>query len=86
VLLQQIANSLKSLLEYKEDDIEEVFNLTFQVTYSDVFGNLLTCELKPDGEKIPVAKDNVQVHTLILSSFRTTLCCRSTLICILIGY
>lgn len=64
VLPQQIAHSLKSLLEYKEDDIEEVFNLTFQVTFSDVFGNLLTCDLKPDGDKIPVTKDNVQVHVI----------------------
>lgn len=43
--------------------MEETFGLTFQVTYSDVFGDLQVCNLKKDGETIPVTKDNKQVRT-----------------------
>ena len=61
LFLQQIAQSLQSLLEYNGDDVEEAFGLTFQVTYSDVFGDLQACNLKKDGDSIPVTKDNLQV-------------------------
>lgn len=50
-------------MEYEGDDVEEAFGLTFQVTYSDVFGDLQVCNLKKDGESIPVTKDNKQVRT-----------------------
>ena len=54
-----------SLLEHEGDDVEEAFGLTFKVTYSDVFGELQACNLKKDGDTIPVTKDNVQVRFLM---------------------
>lgn len=41
--------------------MEDAFGLTFQVTYSDVFGDLQACSLKKDGDSIPVTKDNLKV-------------------------
>uniref|UniRef100_A0A182JNV3 Ubiquitin-protein ligase E3A n=1 Tax=Anopheles christyi TaxID=43041 RepID=A0A182JNV3_9DIPT len=52
--------SLKSLLDYTENDMEEVFMQTFKIGYRDVFGNLLEHELKPDGDKIFVTQNNKQ--------------------------
>ena len=48
-------------MEYEGEDVDQVFGLTFQVTYSDVFGELQECNLKKDGDTIPVTKDNMQV-------------------------
>uniref|UniRef100_A0AAG5DUH1 Ubiquitin-protein ligase E3A n=1 Tax=Anopheles atroparvus TaxID=41427 RepID=A0AAG5DUH1_ANOAO len=53
-----VHNSLASLLEYSENDMEEVFMQTFKIGYQDVFGNTLEYELKPDGDKINVTQDN----------------------------
>jgi len=72
--LQQIAQSLQSLLEYDGDDVEEAFGLTFQVTYSDVFGDLQACSLKEDGDNIPVTKDNLQVSLPELSFLYSSAC------------
>ena len=48
-------------MDFEGEDVEEVFGLTFQVTYSDVFGDIQSCNLKKDGDSIPVTKDNLQV-------------------------
>ncbi|XP_055626355.1 ubiquitin-protein ligase E3A [Toxorhynchites rutilus septentrionalis] len=53
-------NSLKSMLDYQENDMEEVFMQTFKICYKDVFGTTLDHELKPDGDKIFVNQDNKQ--------------------------
>lgn len=49
------------MLEYEYDDIENVFGCSFAVNYLDPFGNVITHELKPDGAKIPVTKENRKV-------------------------
>lgn len=49
--------SMKSLLEYKESDFEEVFGLTFEIT-RNIYGESKTIELKPNGSNIPVTLDN----------------------------
>ena len=55
--------SLSSLLEFNESDeeFEETFMQTFQITVPDTFGSTVTFNLKEDGDKIPVTKQNRQV-------------------------
>uniref|UniRef100_A0A1Q3F9S7 Putative hect e3 ubiquitin ligase n=1 Tax=Culex tarsalis TaxID=7177 RepID=A0A1Q3F9S7_CULTA len=53
------ANSMQSILDYAEPDLEEVFDLTFSTT-RDYFGEMQTIELKPGGERIRVTQDNKQ--------------------------
>lgn len=54
-------NSLLELLNYQENDMEDVFMQTFRISYQDVFGNLLTHDLKEDCENLYVNQDNKQV-------------------------
>ena len=85
---QQIAYRLKSLLDYSNDDMEEVYDLTFQITYKDVFGNVQTQNLKNNGNEIHVNKQNVQVRLYIqhASICAMTVLCRNMSMCIRIGY
>ncbi|XP_052902298.1 ubiquitin-protein ligase E3A [Anopheles moucheti] len=62
-------NSLKSLLDYAENDMEEVFMQTFNIGYRDVFGSVLEYELKPDGDTIFVTQDNKQEFVELYSDF-----------------
>lgn len=52
-----LARSMQSILDYREPDLEDVFNLTFSTT-RDYFGEMQTIELKPGGEGIRVNQDN----------------------------
>lgn len=49
--------SMQSLLNYPDDDVEEVFCLSFELT-RHIFGENKTIELKPNGSNISVTKDN----------------------------
>lgn len=53
-----LAKSLKYLLDYDKDDIEEVFDFTFQINYEDVYECVQTVDLKPDGANIKVNQYN----------------------------
>jgi E3 ubiquitin-protein ligase NEDD4 len=46
-----------TLLTYSENDIEEALDLTFS-TEDDRFGEVVTVDLKPDGQNIPVTNEN----------------------------
>lgn len=46
------------MLDYEEPDIEDIFLQTFKISYQDVFGDAITHELKPDGDKIFVNQEN----------------------------
>ena len=48
-----LGNSLKSLLAYTEDDFEEVFGLTFEIT-QERYGDLATINLIEEGASQPV--------------------------------
>ena len=50
------------MLEYEGDDFQETFMATFQVSFSDMFDNLQTFDLREGGDKIPVTLENRQVH------------------------
>ncbi|CAD7081549.1 unnamed protein product [Hermetia illucens] len=52
-----LANSLKNILEYNGEDVQDVFGLNFEVT-RDIFGESHVVELKPNGSEIPVTRDN----------------------------
>lgn len=56
-----IYNSLCEMLDYEGDDMEDVFMQTFNISYTDVFGNVMTHELKENGENVLVNQDNVHV-------------------------
>lgn len=65
-------NSLMEMLNYKENDMEDVFMQTFRISYQDVFGNLLTHDLKTECENLYVNQDNKQVgNSYIFQSFWT---------------
>lgn len=51
------ANSLKNLLEYPDEDLEDVFCVSFEIN-RDVWGEMVTVELKPNGSSIPVTQEN----------------------------
>lgn len=51
-------NSLCSLLEYPNPDLDDIYLQTFRISYSDVFGTLHTHDLRQDGDTIPVTQEN----------------------------
>ena len=46
---------------YEGDDVEDVFMLTFRVSYTDVFGSTVTHDLKEGGDEILVNQTNKHV-------------------------
>lgn len=54
-------NSLKQLLEYNENDVDEVFMQTFRISYQDVFGSIINYDLKEHGDEIVVTQENKYV-------------------------
>ena len=54
-----LARSLQQLLDH-EDDVESEFLLTFQISFTDVFGHVHTIDLKENGENCPVNNENRQ--------------------------
>lgn len=61
-------HSLLDMLNYQEMDMEDVFMQTFRISYQDVFGSVLTHDLKKDCENMFVNQDNKQVNISILKS------------------
>lgn len=55
-------NSLKQLLEYNEQDMEEVFMQTFRISYKDVFGSIIHYDLKENGDCVNVTQENKYVR------------------------
>jgi ubiquitin-protein ligase E3 A len=64
-----IYNSLKSILEYNEPDMEETYAQTFEIGYQDVFGSPLKHSLKKDGEKIIVNQSNKHEFVELYADF-----------------
>lgn len=56
-----IGNSLQHLAAYEGDDVEDVFGLTFEISYEGLFGKMKTVELVYDGAKKAVTSDNRQM-------------------------
>ncbi|XP_059046133.1 probable E3 ubiquitin-protein ligase HERC4 isoform X2 [Achroia grisella] len=67
-LYPTLANSLKSLLDYPDNDVEEVFSLCFAVN-TEVFGQIQIHPLKEDGENIPVTHENKEEYVELYVDF-----------------
>lgn len=59
----QVARGLRQLLQYRKDDVEEVFGLTFEVTQTG-FGEHRQVPLTPNGQGIPVTLQNRAQYVL----------------------
>ncbi|CAH0763694.1 unnamed protein product [Diatraea saccharalis] len=67
-LYPTLANSLKSLLEYPDDDVEEVFSLCFAVN-TEVFDQIQVHHLKEDGVNVPVTHENKEEYVDLYVDF-----------------
>ncbi|XP_052749366.1 probable E3 ubiquitin-protein ligase HERC4 isoform X2 [Galleria mellonella] len=67
-LYPTLANSLKNLLDYPDDDVEEVFSLCFAVN-TEVFGQIEVHLLKEDGENVPVTHENKEEYVELYVDF-----------------
>ncbi|XP_061393167.1 ubiquitin-protein ligase E3A [Musca vetustissima] len=61
--------SLKSMLDYQESDMEEVFMQTFKISYKNVFDEVVEHELKPGGGDIAVGQHNKKEFVDLYSDF-----------------
>jgi E3 ubiquitin-protein ligase NEDD4 len=58
-----------SLLCYRENDITDIIDETFTTT-EERFGEMVTVELKPDGESIPVTEENKKDYVNCVVEYR----------------
>lgn len=65
---KDVGTGLQKLLDYEDDDVEDVFFLTFEVNWIDL-GMERRHELKPGGAKIPVTKDNKEEYVLLYTKW-----------------
>ncbi|XP_072171197.1 ubiquitin-protein ligase E3A-like [Diadema setosum] len=61
-------SSLKALLDH-EGNTEEAFMMNFLISYTDVFGNTITHDLKENGADIPVTTENRQEFVDLYANF-----------------
>jgi len=61
IFTQELYKGLKNLLDYEEDDIEEMFMQTFRICYKDAFGELVYHDLIDNGDQITVNHINKRV-------------------------
>jgi len=59
----ELRRGLKQLLDYEGDDVEDIFCLSFEVTWMEL-GEERRLDLKPDGANIPVTKENREEYVL----------------------
>ncbi|KAJ1670823.1 putative E3 ubiquitin-protein ligase [Coemansia sp. RSA 25] len=52
-----LARGLRALLQYRDDDVEDTFCLTFEASY-DAYGEIITVPLVPNGSAVPVTSQN----------------------------
>lgn len=52
-----LGRTMQNILDYEDDDMDEVFDLTFEIS-RESYGQLETVPLKPDGDKIRVNQSN----------------------------
>lgn len=64
---------LTSLLEFQgtNEEFENTFMQTFQISLTDNFGSVVNFNLKDDGDKIPVTKENRKV--ILISKLSNTI-------------
>ncbi|KAJ2747137.1 putative E3 ubiquitin-protein ligase [Coemansia sp. BCRC 34301] len=52
-----LARGLRALLQYRDDDVEDIFCLTFEASY-DAYGEVVTVPLVPNGSSVSVTSQN----------------------------
>lgn len=60
----EVKNGLQLLLDYQGDDVEDIFCLTFDVSWMDL-GEEKRKELKPGGSNIPVTSSNKEEYVML---------------------
>jgi len=63
IIDDQLRRGLKQLLDYPGDDVEDIFCLTFEMTWMSI-GEERKLELKPDGANIPVTNNSREEYVL----------------------
>jgi ubiquitin-protein ligase E3 A len=58
----ELKRGFRQLLDYDGDDIEDIFCLSFVVTWTDGLGKERKVDLKPGGSNIPVTSDNKEEY------------------------
>ncbi|CAN7998182.1 unnamed protein product [Ixodes hexagonus] len=53
-----LASSLQQLLDYKGEDMEETFMQSFRISYQDVFGSVLSHDLRENADSVLVNQEN----------------------------
>ncbi|XP_068148896.1 LOW QUALITY PROTEIN: ubiquitin-protein ligase E3A [Drosophila tropicalis] len=61
--------SLKSMLDYQGQDMEEVFDQTFRISYSNVFGEMVEHDLVPNGKELAVGQHNKKLFVNLYADF-----------------
>lgn len=61
---ESVRSGLHQLLDYEEDDVEDIFCLNFEVTWMDL-GTERRVELKPNGGNIAVTSSNKEEYVLL---------------------
>jgi len=66
---QSVWKGLNDLLEYSGDDMEDIFMQPFQISYTDLFGSLITTDLKEGGADIIVNQSNKREYVDLYADF-----------------
>ena len=61
---EELKSGFQQLLDYKGDDVEDIFGLSFDVTWMNL-GDEYKKELKEGGSNIPVTSDNKEEYVLL---------------------
>ncbi|XP_034658937.1 ubiquitin-protein ligase E3A isoform X2 [Drosophila subobscura] len=61
--------SLKSMLDFEGQNMEEAFDQTFKISYSNVFGEMVEHELVPHGQEVLVGQHNKQLFVDLYADF-----------------
>ncbi|KAL4230130.1 Ubiquitin-protein ligase E3A [Mactra antiquata] len=64
-----LAKNLQEMLDYKDEDFDDVFMQSFQISYNDVFGSTITHSLKDNGENITVTQQNKKEFVDLYADF-----------------
>jgi len=71
---QSVWKGLNDLLEYSGEDMEDVFMQTFQISYTDLFGSMITTDLKDGGAEILVNQGNKREYVDLYADFLLNKC------------
>lgn len=64
-VVQALASGLQQLLDYSGEDMEETFVQSFRISYQDVFGSVLSHDLRENGDSLLVNQDNKWVSAAL---------------------